>query len=415
MVDQNEVGTVLTADAHGGAPTRISKPSKLSDCIQKILAMGVPFSDIHISPDNPITLRQTSFAWKMAQIDGAEFIATQEQVEGFIHAMHEGDEERPPGKREPCDWRDKLKIKGSLQPALNLTNLDTGETFRMRCLIQRQGIGESYGLVMRQVPAVPESVQKLGLPFQVESLMTRVAQGLIIVTGPTGSGKSTTLAAMIDEVNRTRCANIVTIEDPVEFIHERKKSIINQREIGIDVKSFADGVLDALRFVPDVILIGEIRDAQTMRQALRAAESGHLVLASMHAPNAISAIRKMLAYLSDSQGDLQSLAPVLEAVIAQALVRDKRGSGNNHLAAEYLDCSEDRVASAIINCVQGDSSYKALSKLEREIITGDGRGKWATSMLDSLTKLIGEGKIDVMNARSVVTTNDEKQALNKLQ
>jgi Tfp pilus assembly pilus retraction ATPase PilT len=238
-------------------------------------------------------------------------------------------------------------------------------------------------------------------------------RGMIIVTGPTGSGKSTTLAAMIGALNRTRYGNIITIEDPVEYVHVRDKCIINQREIGVDVNSFADGVHDALRFVPDVVLIGEIRDAETMKQAVRATESGHLVLASMHAPTPVSAIRKMLAYLSDSQGDMQSLPYLLVSVIAQALVRDKSGSGKNHLASAYLDCTQETVVRAIAESASGaDASHQRLATLEKQLVTGE--VKSGTAMLTSLKSLIAKQAIDVPSALAVVSNTDEKEELMKL-
>lgn len=388
----------------------------LSDIVGDIVASGIAFTDIHVESGMPVMLRQSGYEWVPAKINGNEVVVEHTLITGFLNAVFTGTE-RTPMSNERCAWKETLHQKGSLHPAVNLSKL-AGEggdlvSYRMRCTVQKQMMGEAIGLVLRPVPEVPESLRILGLPVQVERMVKASHRGLIIVTGPTGSGKSTTMAAMVGELNRTRSGNIITIEDPVECVHERDKCIINQREIGVDVNSFADGVRDALRFVPDVILIGEIRDAETMRQAVRATESGHLVLASMHAPSSVSAIRKMLAYLSDAQGDMQSLAYLLVGVVAQALVRDKAGTGKNHLASEFLDCRDDRVMKAIIESSMGDASYRSLATLEKQLVSGEVRD-CALPMVDSLKRLIENGQIDAAAAASIVTTNEEKDIILKL-
>ncbi len=386
----------------------------LSDIIVELLSSGKPFTDIHIESGMEIMIRQGGFKWLKAESQGKPIRVHHEQIISYLNGVFVGAEEKNPQKKEGQQWKLNLHERGSLHPALNLTKVAGGEakTYRVRCTVQKQMMGESIGLVIRPLPAVPKDIASLGLPFQVEKMLKSASRGMIIVTGPTGSGKSTTLAAMISELNASRHGNILTIEDPVEFVHDRNLCIINQRELGIDVNSFADGVHDALRFVPDVILIGEIRDAATMKAAVRATESGHLVLASMHAPTATTAIRKMLAYLSDSQADMQTLAYLLVGVVAQALVRDKTGDGRNHLASEFLDCKDMRVVQAIVESASGENQQQKLSTLEKQLVSGE--LDCGMSMIASIKALMNKDLVDLHSAASAVTTNDEKAELLKL-
>lgn len=386
--------------------------NKLSEIIVELLASGEPFTDIHIESGMEIMLRQSAYKWVQARVEDHPIKVVHEQILGFLNGVFGGDEESTRSKAGVA-WRNNLNERGSLHPALNLSTVIAGEpkTFRVRCTIQKQMMGESIGLVIRPLPEVPENIEKVGLPFQVEKLLKDAYRGLIIVTGPTGSGKSTSLAAMIAELNEARYGNILTIEDPVEFVHDRKNCIINQREVGIDVNSFADGVRDAQRFVPDVVLIGEIRDAETMKAAVRSGESGQLVLASMHAPTTFAAVRKMLAYLSDSQADMQTLPYLLLGVVAQALVRDKAGNGKNHLASEFLDCRDHKVQQAIVE--SADGVQQKLTALEKQFADGS-LGDAGLPMFAALKRLLEKGLVDAQSAAAAVTTREEKAQLLKL-
>lgn len=389
-------------------------PLLLSDIVVELLSSGTPFTDIHIESGMEIMLRQSPYKWVKAEIGGQPVSVQHDQIINFLNGVFVGEEEKTPKKKEGLQWKMNLHERGSLHPALNLTKISDGvaKTYRVRCTVQKQMMGESIGLVLRPLADVPKDIASLGLPFQVEKMLKSASRGMIIVTGPTGSGKSTTLAAMISELNASRHGNILTIEDPVEFVHDRKLCIINQRELGIDVNTFADGVRDALRFVPDVILIGEIRDAETMKAAVRATESGHLVMASMHAPTAFTAIRKMLAYLSDSKADMQTLAYLLLGVVAQALVRDKTGNGKNHLASEFLDCKDMRVVQAIVDTASGDDQQQKLSTLEKQLVSGE--LDCGMAMIASLKQLVNKDLVDGASAASAVTTNEEKSQLLKI-
>ena len=196
--------------------------------------------------------------------------------------------------------------------------------FRVNACRQRRGYSAFFRVVPDQVP----SLESLGLP-RVLSSFCRLGSGLVLVTGATGTGKSTTLAAMIHEINRTRSKNIVTLEDPIEFVHGSERSLVVQREVGTHVPTFQDGLRDALRQDPDVILVGELRDAESVTLALEAAETGHLVLGTLHTRGAAQTIDRIVdAHPSDNQSQVRhSLADNLKAVVSQELLRVADGRG----------------------------------------------------------------------------------------
>ena len=177
------------------------------------------------------------------------------------------------------------------------------------------------GLVLRQIPNEMIPLKKIGLPEEINELLYK-PRGLILVTGPTGSGKTTTLTSMLDFINVNRAAHIITIEDPIEFYHNHKKSVVTQREIGADVPSFAEAIRRALRQDPDVILVGEMRDLETMGAAITAAETGHLVFGTLHTTDSASTVDRMVgAFPTDQQGQIRmQLSVGLVAVISQLLI-----------------------------------------------------------------------------------------------
>jgi len=182
------------------------------------------------------------------------------------------------------------------------------------------------GAVLRLIPPRVLTIEDLGLPPLVSSL-SRVTRGLVLVTGPTGSGKSTTLAAIIDWINRNHARHIVTIEDPVEFLHTPHKSLISHRELGFDTPTFAGALKAALREDPDVVLVGELRDLETMSLALQAAETGLLVFGTLHTNSAAKAVDRLIdSFPADEQEQARTvLAEVLRAVVAQVLLKRKGG------------------------------------------------------------------------------------------
>src|SRR5205823_10489922 len=195
---------------------------------------------------------------------------------------------------------------------------------RFRCnVFQQRG---TVGLVLRVIPMQVRTVDELGLPAVLKKIAEE-ERGLVLVTGTTGSGKSTSLAAMIDHINNTREAHVMTVEDPIEFLHRDTKSIINQREVAVDTKSFAHALRSALRQDPDVILVGEMRDFETIETGLLAAETGHLVFSTLHTVDATETINRIIAVFpphQQQQARLQ-ISSVLRAVISQRLIPQADG------------------------------------------------------------------------------------------
>ena len=217
----------------------------------------------------------------------------------------------------------------------------------------------SVGAVFRVIPFEIKSFEVLGLPSVVEKLCEK-PRGLVLVTGPTGSGKSTTLAAMIDKINRERHEHIITIEDPIEFIHDHKSCIVNQREVNSDTHSFANALRVALREDPDVVLIGEMRDLETVESALRIAETGHLTFATLHTNSAATTINRIVdIFPSSQQVQIRTqLSMVLEGILCQALIPKSSGSGRC-MAMEILIPN-----SAIRNLIREDKIHQIYSAMQ---------------------------------------------------
>ncbi|MGZ4411333.1 MAG: type IV pilus twitching motility protein PilT [Gaiellaceae bacterium] len=208
----------------------------------------------------------------------------------------------------------QLEIKRQLDFAYSVPGM---ARFRVNVYSQRESLAGAF----RLIPTEIKSLEELGLPNSLYELAHK-PRGIILVTGPTGSGKTTTLAALIDEINRTRNDHILTIEDPIEFLHRHKGCIVNQREVGADAQSFADGLRAALRQDPDVILLGEMRDLETISTALTAAETGHLVFATVHTQSAPSTIDRLIDVFPAEQQDQVRImiAMSLQGIMTQTLV-----------------------------------------------------------------------------------------------
>jgi twitching motility protein PilT len=223
----------------------------------------------------------------------------------------------------------RFEMEDELDFSFGIANL---ARFRGNCFKQRGCVS----MVIRQIPFNIKTFDQLGLPPAI-SKMADKPRGLVLVTGPTGSGKSTTLAAMIDKINKERKGHIITVEDPIEFIHRHQNCIVNQREVGTDTKSFGAALKYALREDPDVILVGEMRDLETIGAALTIAETGHLAFATLHTNSAAEAINRMIdVFPAHQQSQVRAqLAFVLEGIVTQTLLPRRSGKGRA-MAAEIL-------------------------------------------------------------------------------
>jgi twitching motility protein PilT len=269
--------------------------------------------------------------------------------------------------------------------------------FRADVFRQRGAVACAF----RAVPFEIKSFEALGLPPVVENLCDR-PRGLILVTGPTGSGKSTTLAAMIDKINRERCAHILTIEDPIEFLHSHKNCIVNQRELGCDTRSFPAALRVALREDPDVVLIGEMRDPETVESALRIAETGHLTLATLHTNTASSTMNRIVDLFPAAQQThiRAQLAMVLEAIICQALIPRSNGSGRC-MAMEILIANP-----AIRNLIRENKIHQIYGMMQT------GQEKYGMLTFNqSLAHLAGTKQITLKAALSQASNPEELKEL----
>ncbi len=214
--------------------------------------------------------------------------------------------------------------------------------FRMNVYIQRDSVAAAF----RMIPATLKTLEELGLPASLIEL-TKKPRGLVLVTGPTGSGKSTTLAAMIDEINRTRNDHIITVEDPIEFLHRHKRCIVNQREIGSDATGFGEALRAALRQDPDVILLGEMRDLETISTAITAAETGHLVFGTLHTQTAPSTVDRIIdVFPAAQQHQIRTqLAATIQGIITQALL--PTADGSSRVAALEILFPDDAIRNLI--------------------------------------------------------------------
>ncbi len=242
--------------------------------------------------------------------------------------------------------RARLEQERELDKALDVPG---GGRFRVNVGFER---GQLY-FSFRRVNETVLSMGELGLPEVCERL-TQLPRGLVIVTGPTGSGKSTTLASMVDRINERDARHIITVEDPIEFIHHNKSSIIEQREIGVDTLSFAGALRHALRQDPDVILVGEMRDLETMSSAITAAETGHLVFATLHTPDAPQTIDRIVdAFPSHQQQQVRlQLSMAIEGIISQILIADETGQGR------VMACEVMLGTPAIRNLIRESKTYQ---------------------------------------------------------
>jgi twitching motility protein PilT len=250
--------------------------------------------------------------------------------------------------------------------------------FRVNVFFQRGAVGAAFRLIPHKI----KTLEELGHPPVLRKL-TELPRGLVLVTGPTGSGKSTTLAAMVDEINRNREGHILTIEDPIEFIHRHRKCVVNQREIGVDATSFAEALRAALRQDPDVILLGEMRDLETISTALTAAETGHLVFATLHTRGAAATIDRVIdVFSAEQQAQVRAqLAAALEGVVTQTLLPTADGRGR--VAALEIMLPDYAVRNLI--------RQRKLEQMYSVMQTGTARGM--QTLEQSLAELVQRGAV----------------------
>ncbi|KXG76022.1 Twitching mobility protein [Fervidicola ferrireducens] len=343
---------------------------QLKDILEE--AAKIKASDIHLTVGLPPVLRcdgvlQPQLKWPVLGASDTERLA-----------------------REILDGRwDEFTQKKELDLAYSVPGLGR---FRVNAFFQRG----SVGLAIRLVGDVIRSIEELGLPPVIGELADK-NHGLVLVTGPTGSGKTTTLAAMIDRINETRSCHIVTLEDPIEYLHRHKKSIVNQREIGSDSPSFASALRAALRQDPDVILVGEMRDLETIATAITAAETGHLVLATLHTGSAVQSIDRIIdMFPPHQQNQVRSqLADVLIGVVTQRLL--PRADGRGRVAAVEILIATP----AVRNLIREGKTYQIVSLMQ----TGSRFGMQTMEM--ALHQLCERGIIDP----KICSPNREKDSL----
>ena len=262
-------------------------------------------SDLHVSVDSHPAVRVRGEIERLEDIEAL----TAEDTHQLLYRILSSEQQK------------NLEVRRQLDFAYSVPGL---ARFRVNVYFQREAIGAAFRLIPEEI----KTLEELGLPPSLHELSEK-PRGLVLVTGPTGSGKSTTLAAVIDEINRSRREHILTIEDPIEFVHRHKRCLVNQREIGSDATTFAEGLRAALRQDPDVILVGEMRDLETISTALTAAETGHLVFGTLHTQSASSTVDRIIDVFSPEQQEQvrMQLAGTLQGVVTQALLPTADGAG----------------------------------------------------------------------------------------
>jgi len=280
---------------------------------------------------------------------------------------------------------------------------------RFRCnVFQQRG---TVGLVLRVIPMRIRTVEELGLPPILQKIALE-ERGLVLVTGTTGSGKSTTLAALIDYINQTRCVHVMTVEDPIEFLHRDQRSIVNQREVSVDTRSFAQALRSALRQDPDVILVGEMRDFETIETGLLAAETGHLVLSTLHTLDATETVNRIIAVFPPHQQKqirLQ-LATVLKAVISQRLIPTVDGTARA-AAVEVMistpfirDCIVDKEKTHLIpSAIAAGTSQYSMQTFDQSIFSLVEQGRVSYEEALRWVSNVDEFKL---RSQGIATTSD---------
>jgi twitching motility protein PilT len=334
-------------------------------------------SDLHITPGVPPMLR---IRGSLSPIDGLPRLTPTDTREIVYSILNNSQRQRLETEQQ-LDFSYSVPSKGR---------------FRVNAYHQRNAVSAAF----RLIPSKTVPIEELGLPPTIRDF-ARKPRGLVLVTGPTGSGKSTTLASIINEINETRSEHILTIEDPIEFVHTHKKCIVNQRELGTDAQSFGLALKAALRQDPDVILVGEMRDMETIGTALTAAETGHLVFATLHTQDAPQTIDRIIdVFPSNQQGQVRmQLAVGLQGIVTQTLIPTADGQGRT-VAAEILVPTP-----GVRNLIREGKTHQVYSLIQ----TGATHGM--QTMDASLAGLVRNGTITMSIAESRSSNPDELRRL----
>jgi twitching motility protein PilT len=324
----------------------------LNDLLGEMVEMGA--SDLHLSAGLPPCVRVDGH---LKPMDGYETL-TPSELRRMVYAILT--------QRQREKFEETLELDTS-HPVPNIGR------FRLNVFVQR----DSVGAVLRAIPYQIVPLDRLGIPATVADL-AHLPRGLVLVTGPTGSGKSTTLASIVDIINTTHAAHIMTVEDPIEFVHTHKRCVVNQREVGEDTKSFSSALKHVLRQDPDVILVGEMRDLETISTALTAAETGHLVFGTLHTQDAPQSVDRVIdVFPAHQQQQIRiQLASALQAIVTQQLL-PKAGGRGRAVACEVLIATP-----AIRNLIREGKTHQIYSAMQ-------GGGKYGMQTMDqSLAQLV---------------------------
>jgi len=346
-----------------------------ADLLMEVVARRA--SDLHLAAGSQPTVRVRG---RLTRLEGYPELDSTDTRE-IVYSILSGDQ------------RQRLETNWQLDFAYSIPG---HARFRVNAYYQRGAIGAAF----RLIPFELTSIDQLGLPAAVHEL-TRKPRGFVLVTGPTGSGKSTSLAAMLDEINLTREEHILTIEDPIEFLHAHKKCLVNQRELGSDAQSFGEALKAALRQDPDVILVGEMRDLETISTALTAAETGHLVFATLHTQDTAQTVDRIIdVFPPEQQGQVRvQLSVALQGIVTQQLLPTADGSGRV-AACEVLIPNP-----AVRNLIREGKTHQIYSVLQ----TGSAQGM--QTMDAALVSLVRTGKISQKLAESRSQAPEELRRL----
>ena len=320
-------------------------------------------SDLHITVGSPPVVRLRGH---LQRFDGVPSLSADETRDLLYRILSSEQQKR-------------LELSRQLDLAHSIPGV---ARFRVNVFFQRETLGAAFRLIPNEI----KSLEELGLSASLHQLAEK-PRGLVLVTGPTGSGKSTTLASVIDEINRTRHDHILTVEDPIEFLHRHKGCIVNQREIGVDATSFAEGLRGALRQDPDVILVGEMRDLETIAIAIETAETGHLVFGTLHTTTAVSTVDRIIdQFPPDRQAQIRvMLSESLKGVIAQVLL--PKIGGGRVAAHEILLCNH-----AVSAVIRDGKTFQLPSVMQTS------KGQGMVTMNDSLLALVQKKLVEPKQA-----------------